>query len=49
LLQRTLNLGIPAHLDAGKPTLTERLVDAARVTDEVGSADDVTEPWERGA
>jgi ribosomal protection tetracycline resistance protein len=37
---RTLNLGILAHVDAGKTTLTERLLYAAGVIDEVGSVDD---------
>ncbi len=36
----TLNLGILAHVDAGKTTLTERLLYAAGVIDEVGSVDD---------
>jgi len=40
LLQRTLNLGILAHVDAGKTTLTERLLYAAGVIDEIGSVDD---------
>src|SRR5215218_5790787 len=35
----TLNLGILAHVDAGKTTLTERLLHAAGVIDEVGSVD----------
>ena len=35
-----LNLGILAHVDAGKTTLTERLLHAAGVIDEVGSVDD---------
>jgi ribosomal protection tetracycline resistance protein len=39
LLQRTLNLGILAHVDAGKTTLTERLLYAAGVIDEIGSVD----------
>src|SRR5918992_4674094 len=39
---RTLNLGILAHVDAGKTTLTERLLHAAGVIDEVGSVDDGT-------
>jgi ribosomal protection tetracycline resistance protein len=39
LLRRTLNLGILAHVDAGKTTLTERLLHAAGVIDEVGSVD----------
>jgi ribosomal protection tetracycline resistance protein len=42
LLQRTLNLGILAHVDAGKTTLTERLLYAAGVIDELGSVDDGT-------
>jgi ribosomal protection tetracycline resistance protein len=39
LLRRTLNLGIVAHVDAGKTTLTERLLHAAGVIDEIGSVD----------
>jgi ribosomal protection tetracycline resistance protein len=37
---RTLNLGILAHVDAGKTTLTERLLFASGVIDEIGSVDD---------
>ncbi|MBN6051481.1 TetM/TetW/TetO/TetS family tetracycline resistance ribosomal protection protein [Nonomuraea sp. RK-328] len=37
---RTLNLGILAHVDAGKTSLTERLLHAAGVIDEVGRVDD---------
>ena len=37
---RTLNLGILAHVDAGKTSLTERLLFAAGVIDAVGSVDD---------
>src|SRR5258708_18095870 len=37
---RILNLGILAHVDGGKTTLTERLLYAAGVIDEVGSVDD---------
>ncbi len=36
---RTLNLGILAHVDAGKTTLTERLLYAAGITDAIGSVD----------
>jgi ribosomal protection tetracycline resistance protein len=39
VLRRTLNLGILAHVDAGKTTLTERLLYAAGVIDEIGSVD----------
>ena len=42
MLRRTLNLGILAHVDAGKTTLTERLLYAAGVIDAVGSVDDGT-------
>jgi ribosomal protection tetracycline resistance protein len=37
---KTLNLGILAHVDAGKTSLTERLLYAAGVIDAVGSVDD---------
>lgn len=36
---RTLNLGILAHVDAGKTSLTERLLYAAGVIDHIGSVD----------
>src|SRR3954449_13488270 len=36
---RTLNLGILAHVDAGKTTLTERLLYNAGAIDEIGSVD----------
>ncbi|MFP3989890.1 translation factor GTPase family protein [Streptomyces sp. E11-3] len=36
----TLNLGILAHVDAGKTSLTERLLHAVGVIDEIGSVDD---------
>ncbi len=36
---RTLNLGILAHVDAGKTTLTERLLHNSGVIDELGSVD----------
>ena len=42
MLRSTLNLGILAHVDAGKTTLTERLLYAAGIIDEVGSVDDGT-------
>jgi ribosomal protection tetracycline resistance protein len=38
----TLNLGILAHVDAGKTSLTERLLFTAGVVDEMGSVDDGT-------
>jgi len=37
--QKQLNLGIVAHVDAGKTTLTERLLYEAGVIDELGSVD----------
>ncbi|MFG3684775.1 GTP-binding protein [Micromonospora sp. NPDC047740] len=37
---KTLNLGILAHVDAGKTSLTERLLHSAGVIDELGSVDD---------
>jgi ribosomal protection tetracycline resistance protein len=39
LLRRLLNLGILAHVDAGKTTLTERLLYTAGVIDSLGSVD----------
>jgi ribosomal protection tetracycline resistance protein len=36
---RTLSLGILAHVDAGKTSLTERLLFAAGVIPEIGSVD----------
>lgn len=39
MLRSTLNLGILAHVDAGKTTLSERLLHAAGVIDEVGRVD----------
>jgi ribosomal protection tetracycline resistance protein len=39
VVQKELNLGILAHVDAGKTTLTERLLYEAGVIDAVGSVD----------
>ena len=39
MLRQTLNLGILAHVDAGKTTLTERLLYEAGVIAEIGSVD----------
>ena len=39
MTSHTLNLGILAHVDAGKTSLTERLLYAAGVTDHVGRVD----------
>jgi ribosomal protection tetracycline resistance protein len=39
VLLSTLNLGILAHVDAGKTTLSERLLHAAGVIDEIGRVD----------
>ena len=39
-MARILNLGILAHVDAGKTSLTERLLYAAGIIDEIGSVDD---------
>ncbi|GAA3513844.1 elongation factor G [Actinocatenispora rupis] len=39
-MSNTLNLGILAHVDAGKTSLTERLLYSAGVIDEIGRVDD---------
>jgi ribosomal protection tetracycline resistance protein len=47
-LARTLNLGIVAHVDAGKTSLTERLLFDAGVIDEIGSVDEGTTRTDAG-
>ncbi|TQM45456.1 elongation factor G [Pseudonocardia cypriaca] len=47
-MARTLNLGIVAHVDAGKTSLTERLLFAAGVIDEIGSVDEGTTRTDAG-
>lgn len=42
MLRRTLNLGILAHVDAGKTTLSERLLYEAGVIRKIGRVDDGT-------
>ena len=42
MLRSTLNLGILAHVDAGKTTLSERLLYEAGVLDQIGRVDDGT-------
>jgi len=37
---KTVNLGILAHVDAGKTSLTERLLRAVGVIEQIGSVDD---------
>ncbi|CAN5827679.1 TetM/TetW/TetO/TetS family tetracycline resistance ribosomal protection protein [soil metagenome] len=46
---RTLNLGMLAHVDAGKTSLTERLLYAAGGIDEIGSGDDGSTQTESSA
>ena len=47
-MARTLNLGIVAHVDAGKTSLTERLLFDAGVIDEIGSVDEGTTRTDAG-
>ena len=39
MLRKLLNLGILAHVDAGKTTLTERLLSDSGVIDRLGAVD----------
>ncbi|MEU8180750.1 translation factor GTPase family protein [Micromonospora sp. NPDC049047] len=45
---QTINLGIVAHVDAGKTSLTERLLHATGVIDRLGSVDAGTTQTDRG-
>ncbi|TWF81428.1 ribosomal protection tetracycline resistance protein [Pseudonocardia hierapolitana] len=47
-MARTLNLGIVAHVDAGKTSLTERLLFDAGVIDRIGSVDEGTTQTDAG-
>jgi len=39
LLKKTINIGIVAHVDAGKTSLTERILYEMNVIDEIGRVD----------